>query len=170
MTEGVTGGAAEDIFTPEEGLTHQQKGLLRTHVEDLVRLDNYKSQLKKELATIEEDRKAKTGVAIKILLDAGMTSIKFDDGLMVVRKKNKWPSVAKEFWPKFKLWLQRNKYWGLATIHHRTLQGLLKDRLERGQSVPDYVKIFEEDSLSISGKGAVDQKPEEEVPSGSETV
>lgn len=162
----------EDIFAPEQGLTHQQKGLLRTTVEEVLRCDNHRAQLKEELKRLEEQRKAKIASAVKLLIDAGTQSVKFDDGLMVTRRKNKWPSVAKEFWPKFKLWLQRNKYWGLATIHNRTLQGLLKDRLERGQSVPDYVKVFEEESLAISGKSAaiLDQIQEEENDVPSPTV
>ena len=144
---------SDDIFAPEQGLGPQQKTLLRATVEEVLTLDLELADLKRQEQRARDERKAKINTAVQLLTDAGTKTVRFEDGLTVTRRTLKFPSVAAEFWPKFKLWLQRNKYWGLAKIHAKTLQSLLKERLERGQKIPDYVKVFEEDSLTISGKG-----------------
>lgn len=151
----------EDLFAPDQGLNPQQKTVLRVTVDEVMALDTELDAVKKEEKRLREAKAAKTQAAVKLLIDAGTKSVRFDDGLMVTHRRLQYPSVAKEFWPKFKLWLQRNKYWGLATIHHKTLTSLLKERLERKQPVPEYVKIFEEDSLSISGRAGVGVGKEE---------
>jgi len=145
----------DELFPVENELGDQVKEVLRALTVEIVQIEEKAGSLKSQLGQLNEAKKNKTQEVVRILTDAGMKSLKWDDGLMVMRKTNKYPRVAKEFWPKFKRWLQRNKYWGLATIHNKTLVSLLKERIERGQKIPKYVQVYEEDSLAVRGKSAV---------------
>ena len=145
----------EDIFQVEQPATPQHLALLRGLVTEVVELDTSLTELKQQEKKLREEKTSKVAEAIKILTDAGVKSEKWVDGLMVTRRTNKYPNVTNEHWPRFKRWLMRNKYWGLAKINASTLRSILKERIEKEQRIPDYVTIHEEDSLSISGKSAV---------------
>lgn len=144
----------DDIFAAEQEIPPNQKQVLQALVLDVIRFDQEIDTIKQAEKRAREAREAKVQEALKLMTDAGQKSVRFDNGVMASRRTNTYPSVAKEFWGKFKPWLQRHGYWGFATINAQTLKGLLKERIEKGQSIPSYVTVFKEDTLAITNKAA----------------
>ena len=145
----------EDIFAVEQPLDGDTLALVRGFTEDYATLDLKLSELTKlEKQTREQRDKVKL-VILDIMKAHGLKTQKWADGLGITHILVQHPSVDSTHAEQFREWLKENGYWELAKIPAQTLEGLLRERIENKQAVPEYVTSFEEHRLQVRGKSAL---------------
>ena len=138
----------DDIFQVGQELSPKASHLVRQLLEEMVACEEQEKAGKQG----KEEKKA---AILDILKRHDLKSQQWVDGARVSRVTRAHTAVPGERWPEFRVWLQKNGYFGLMKVHQRQLDALLRERLEKEQEVPDYITKFEEETLQIVNRDAL---------------
>jgi len=142
----------DDIFPVEKPVPADVTGLLRGMTDGYITLDWELERLEELADEKRAEREEVRKNIVNIMAQYGLSSQKFDDGLMIIRSEKPCMSVPSDRRPEFHRWLKKEGYWHLARINTKQEVALLRERLEEKQSIPDYVRIHKEPMLSIRGR------------------
>jgi len=148
----------EPIFPVEQPAAPALQSVIRGLLEEAVNLERKAKELSDQASELKKQQQAKEASIVKHLTDHNMTSMKWDDEVMVIRVKKSHPSVPSDCKEKFKQWLRRNGYWGMAQVPTNSIKALLKERIEQELPVPDYLTTFEENTITVRNKNHIGRK------------
>jgi hypothetical protein len=96
-----------------------------------------------EIAALEE-------LLVNYLEDREQTQFRTKSGILVSLRDDIYPQVIDQ--KAFFAWIKHNRYAYLLSVHHKRLEGLIKQRLEEGEKLPDGVKAFHKTTINYTGK------------------
>jgi len=142
----------DDIFSVAKPMPKDVTGLLRKMTDEYVTLDWELTQLGELTDSKRVERDDVRQRIVATMQQYALSSQKFDDGLMIIKSEKFCPSIPSEKRPEFHRWLEKEGYWRLARVNAKQEVALLRERLEGGQPIPPYVRIYKEPQLSVRGK------------------
>jgi hypothetical protein len=158
----------DDVFEVEQPQVPGVQKILRGLTEDYVALERRAQDMDKQAKNLKNQRDEVAARICRMLSELGQTSTKWEDGLMVVRKKESYLSCPSEHKEKFERWLKDSGYWALAKIPAAAVKKILRDRVANDRAVPEYLRTFEKEGVQVRNKNVLTHGKEDE--DGSETV
>ena len=101
-----------------------------------------------------KEKKAQLEQALFLALEnAGLQNVKGEDGTTFYRKEQLFANVKIEDKPRFFDWLRDHQMGDIIKedIHSKTLTAFVKEQIEHGNELPDYVSIFTRDTIGYRG-------------------
>lgn len=126
-------------------------GTLQSHLLAYLTLRQQAVELANSLKEAEQAEKTAADGLIKAMTDQGLDSFKAQ-GFLISKGKRVFPSVLVENRPKQMAWLREIGCGHLIqeTVNAQTFAAFIrKDIMEAGREVPDFVKVFEEPTISL---------------------
>jgi hypothetical protein len=108
--------------------------------ENFSNLKKEKTKLEDELKAINLQLEARNTVLVERLENEGMQSLKLSSGENFYLSDEPYAQMKDKV--RFNDWLLENDMDELRTIHWQTLNGLVKERLEVGEQIPEGVDVF----------------------------
>ena len=101
-----------------------------------------------------KEKKTQLEQALFLALEnAGLQNVKGEDGTTFYRKEQLFANVKIEDKPKFFDWLRKHQMGDIIKedVHPKTLTAFVKEQIEHGNELPDYVKTFTRDTIGYRG-------------------
>jgi len=101
-----------------------------------------------------KEKKTQLEVALFLALEnAGLQNVKGEDGTTFYRKEQLFASVKIQDKPRFFEWLRNHQMGDIIKedVHPKTLTAFVKEQIEHGNELPDYVSTFTRDTIGYRG-------------------
>lgn len=148
----------EEVFELEQPQNPGIQVMLRGLVEEIVRLERKAQEADKKSKGYKRQKDEVAQNLARKLSELGQSSVKFEDGLMVMRTVERYLSCPSEHGEEFEGWLKDKGYWSLARIPAQTIKKILKDRSANEQELPGYLRRFEKVGVQVRNKNVISRK------------
>lgn len=124
---------------------------LRNKIERLAKLRDRKAELQEELSKIQQEIDVLTAEINEEMLLQGIQHINIDGIGTVYLSSRLFASCTQENLPKLQEWLKQIGAEGLLRpyIPNQTLSALVRERMEKGEAIPDFINVTVKPGLNI---------------------
>lgn len=144
---------AKDIFTTERRLSPEAETLLRGLIDEVTKYESLLAKLKGRVQKGTELVVQRRQEIAGLLVEHGVKSHKFKDGVQVITFKKRFPQIKARDSTRFAEWLVENNLLKEIKLSPESLKALIQKRLEEGRSIPEYIETYDEDRLQVRGRG-----------------
>jgi hypothetical protein len=143
---------------PEDPTNRDKINLVKANLaDDLATLGNeyrsvrdLKDDIKEFLSDVEVEIQAYTEKIVATLEENQLKQIRLNDGTSITIKDDVYTQVVDK--PKWFRFIKENGLISLLSVHYQTMNGLVKERFEKGENVPDGLKATIKSGLLLRRK------------------
>lgn len=140
----------QQIQNAKEEFLHLET--LDKKAKQFLKIKKHKEQLEEKLSAVNLRIEGISALMLEQLEEDELSSVRLPSGVTVFKRHEVYPKVLDK--AELFQWIKRTKQVSLLSVHHQTLKGLCRERLENGESLPTGVDAFIKTSLGHRTGGA----------------